>query len=79
MATTATKNPICDLTYDWLTVLQNKAQAVAAYEKYMKDAKAENATECLEMFKRLHEQDVQMLEEVKNHVFGMIAKSHSKH
>jgi hypothetical protein len=75
MATTA-KNPVSNLMYDWLTVLQNKAEGVSAYEKYLKDAEAENATECVAMLKKLHEQDVRMLEEIKNHVFGMIAKKH---
>lgn len=77
MATTA-KNPISDLMYDWLTVLQNKAEGVNAYEKYLKDAEAAGATECVTMLKKLHEQDVKMLEEVKSHVFGMIAKSGGK-
>jgi hypothetical protein len=65
-------NPISDLMYDWLTVLQNKAEGVHAYEKYIKDAEEAGATECVEMLRRLHEQDVRMLEEVKDHVFGMI-------
>jgi hypothetical protein len=76
MAATATKNPITNLMYDWLTVLQNKAQAVAAYEKYLRDAEAEKSTECVAMLRKLHDQDVQSLEEVKNHVYGMIARSH---
>lgn len=74
MAATTATNPISDLMFDWLTVLQNKAEGVNAYEKYLKDAEAANATECVAMLKRLHEQDVRMLEEVKNHVFGMIAR-----
>ena len=74
MAATTTTNPISDLMFDWMTVLQNKAEGVNAYEKYLKDAEAANATECVTMLKRLHEQAVKMLEEVKNHVFGMIAR-----
>jgi hypothetical protein len=27
-------NPISNLLYDWLTVLQSKAEAINAYEKY---------------------------------------------
>lgn len=78
MATTTAKNPISDLMYDWLTVLQSKAEGVNAYEKYLKDAEAANAPECVAMLKRLHEQDVKMLEEVKNHVFAMITKNGGK-
>jgi len=65
-------NPISDLMYDWLTVLQSKAEGVTAYEKYIKDAEEAGATECVEMFRRIHEQDVRMLEEIKDHVYGMI-------
>ena len=75
MAGTATAaNPVSDLMYDWLTVLQNKAEGVNAYEKYLKDAEVANAPECVAMLKKLHEQDVRLLDEVKNHVFGMIAR-----
>ena len=73
MAHMTASNPISDLMYDWLTVLQNKAEGVNAYEKYIKDAEEAGATECVEMFRRIHEQDVRMLEEIKDHVFGMIS------
>jgi hypothetical protein len=75
MAATMASNPVSDLMYDWLTVLQNKAEGVNAYEKYIKDAEAANAPECVAMLKRLHEQDVRILEETKKHVFGMIAQN----
>jgi len=67
-------NPISDLMYDWLTVLQSKAEGVNAYEKYLRDAEAANSPECVAMLKRLHEHDVKALAEVRDHVFGMIAK-----
>jgi len=72
MAHMTASNPISDLMYDWLTVLQNKAEGVNAYEKYIRDAEEAGATECVEMLRRIHEQDVRMLEEIKDHVFGMI-------
>jgi hypothetical protein len=73
-AATASKNPISDLMYDWLTVLQSKAEGLNAYEKYMKDAQAENATECLDLLRKLHEQDARQVEEVRSHVASMMAK-----
>ncbi len=72
------KNPIDNLTFDWLTVLQNKAEGGAAYDQYIKDAEAENATECLKLLKKLREEDVRSLEEVRRHVFGMIAEAAAK-
>jgi hypothetical protein len=72
MAQMTASNPISDLMYDWLTVLQNKAEGLSAYEKYIKDAEEAGSTECAEMFRRIHEHDARMVEEIKNHVFGMI-------
>ncbi len=77
MPTTATQKPLSDLMYDWLTVLQNKAEGVAAYEKYIQDAESANATECAAMLRKLQEQDTRLLEEVRDHVFKMIVKYHS--
>ena len=67
-ATQTRANPVPDLMYDWLTVLQSKAEALNAYEKYIKDAEKENATECVEMFRKLHEQDAKQVEEIKCHL-----------
>ena len=74
MAQTTGQNPISDLMYDWITVLHAKAEGLNAYEKYIKDAEEAGSTECVEMLRRLHEHDSRMVEEVKDHVFGMIAK-----
>ena len=78
-AATTQSNPIDDLTYDWLTVLQSKAEGLNAYEKYIQDASREqNASECVEMFRKLHEQDARMVEEIKNHVTMMFSKRQGK-
>jgi hypothetical protein len=69
------KKPLSDLMYDWLTILQNKAEGIAACDQYLKDAEAANASECVSMMKKIRDQDVRELEEIKSHVFGMIAKS----
>jgi hypothetical protein len=68
MATAMQANPIPDLMYDWLTVLQSKAEGLNAYEKYIKDAEGENATRCAEMFRKLHEQDARQVEEIRGHL-----------
>src|SRR5438067_1433263 len=44
MAAATQANPIPDLMYDWLTVLQSKAEGLNAYEKYIQDAEREGAT-----------------------------------
>ena len=58
--------------YDWLTVLQSKAEGINAYEKYIEDAEKENSQECVEMFRKLHDQDIQQAEEIKAHLLHMI-------
>ena len=68
-------SPISDLTYDWLTVAQSKAEGINAYAKYIQDAEKENAQECVALFQKLHEQDVQQIQEVKEHLKKMMAKS----
>ena len=80
MATATTSaNPISDLMYDWITVLQAKAEGLNAYEKYIRDAEKENATECVEMFRRLHDQDARMVEEIRDHVARMMSKHQGQH
>jgi hypothetical protein len=68
MATAAPANPVPNLMYDWLTVLQSKAEGLNAYQKYIQDAEAEGATQCVEMFRKLHEQDARQVEEIKKHL-----------
>ena len=76
MATaTASANPVSDLEYDWLTVLQSKAEGLNAYEKYIKDAEQANATECVEMFRKLQEKDAEMVKEIRDHMKMMMSKS----
>ena len=75
MATATVQNPISDLTYDWLTVLQSKAEGLNAYEKYIRDAEKENATQCVEMLRKLQEQDARQVEEIRDHVKTMMGKA----
>lgn len=75
MAATTATNPISDLAYDWLTVAQSKAEALTAYAKYIQDAEKAGAQECVDLFRRLHEQDAKQLEEVKEHLKMVLNKS----
>jgi hypothetical protein len=74
MATMTKSNPISDLTYDWITVLQSKAEGLNAYEKYIQDAEKEKATECVQMFRKLQEQDARQVEEIRDHLKMMFNK-----
>ncbi len=71
-------SPISDLMYDWLTVLQSKAEGLNAYEKYIQDAQKENSQECVEMLRRLQEQDAKQVQEVRDHLMQMMSKQQGK-
>jgi len=78
MATATVQNPISDLTYDWLTVLQSKAEGLNAYEKYIRDAEKENAQECVQLFRKLHEQDSRQVGEIREHLMRTMSKQQGK-
>ena len=60
-----TESPIDDLTYDVITVLQNKAKALEAYDKYIRDADADDeAREAFEEMKRTDQEHIRILKEV---------------
>jgi hypothetical protein len=75
MATATQSNPVPDLMYDWLTVMQSKAEGLNAYEKYIQDAERVGATKCAEMFRKLHDQDAKQVEEIKEHLKMALNKS----
>jgi bacterioferritin (cytochrome b1) len=55
--TPAKKPPMSNLSYDVLTVLQNKLEAVAAYESYLKDCHEAGDTECQKLVAELKADD----------------------
>lgn len=60
-----TESPIDDLTYDVITVLQNKAKALEAYDKYIRDADEDDeAREAFEEMKRTDQEHIRILKEV---------------
>ena len=62
------KEVVSDLEYDWLTVMQNKAEALAAYDKYMQDAREAGAQDCVEMFARLKQAEADQIQEIRQHL-----------
>jgi rubrerythrin len=63
---------LSDLAYDWVTLVQNKAQALQAYDKYIEDARQAGSQECVELFQRIHEADKRHLEEAKRHLMMVL-------
>jgi hypothetical protein len=61
-------HPLSDLAYDWITLIQNKAQALMAYDQYIKDAEEANSPECAAFFRKVHDADKALLTEAKRHL-----------
>ncbi|MFP5339740.1 MAG: hypothetical protein ACLGIW_14840 [Gammaproteobacteria bacterium] len=68
----ADSHPLSDLTYDWITLMQNKAQALVAYDQYIKDAEAANSPECAAFFRKVHDADKAQLAEAKQHLIAVL-------
>lgn len=65
MARTAEHVPLSNLNYDLLTVLQNKLEAVAAYEVYLKDCQKSGNTECQQLVSELKRDDERHIERLR--------------
>lgn len=65
-------HPLSNLAYDWITLMQNKAQALMAYDQYIKDAQAAGSPECAEFFRKVHDADKAQLEEAKHHLVAVL-------
>lgn len=67
------RHPLSDLAYDWVSVVKNKAEALLAYDKYIRDADEAGSKECAEMFRSLHRDDTRHLEEAKRHLSEVLS------
>ena len=65
-------HPLSDLAYDWITLMQNKAQALLAYDQYIKDAEAAGSAECGAFFRKVHDADKAQLAEAKEHLMAVL-------
>ena len=65
-------HPLSDLAYDWVTLMQNKAQALMAYDQYIRDAEKAGSTECAAFFRRVHDADKAQLAEAKEHLIKVL-------
>ncbi|MEG4105699.1 hypothetical protein [Microcoleus sp. S13_C5] len=65
---------ISNLEYDLLTVLQNKSEALKAYDSYMKDAQEMGSQPCAELFQKLQQADMQHAQEIRQHLQEVMQK-----
>ncbi|MEP7303753.1 MAG: hypothetical protein ABI699_19720 [Caldimonas sp.] len=65
-------HPLSDLAYDWITLIQNKAQALMAYDQYIEDAEQAGSPECAAFFRKVHDADKAQLAEAKGHLVAVL-------
>ena len=68
----ADRHPISNLEYDWITLIQNKAQALMAYDQYIQDAEQAQSKECADFFRRVHDADKAQLAEARQHLVAVL-------
>ena len=66
------QHPLSDLAYDWITLIQNKAQALMAYDQYIRDAEKAGSPECAAFFRKVHDSDKAQLAEAKQHLVAVL-------
>jgi hypothetical protein len=66
------QHPLSNLAYDWITLIQNKAQALMAYDQYIQDAEKARSPECAAFFRKVHDADKAQLAEAKQHLIAVL-------
>ncbi len=69
---TQNQTPISNLLYDWVTILHSKAEGLQAYDKYLRDAQAENSEDCIQLLNQLKQMDMKAVQDVKEHLAMML-------
>lgn len=65
---------ISNLEYDLLTVLHHKAEAVKAYDTYIQDAEGMSSQPCVELFRKLKQEDEKCVQEIRSHLQEVMQK-----
>lgn len=64
--------PLNDVSYDLLSVLQSKLDAIAIYEQYIEDAKEAGNGQVEQLFEQIKQQDEQAAEKLTNTLETMV-------
>jgi hypothetical protein len=66
------KEPLSDLAFDWVTIIQHKSEALRAYEQYIKDAQSANSSECADLMRKMYEADARHVQEATQHLMHVL-------
>lgn len=64
--------PLNDVSYDLLSVLQSKLDAIAIYEQYIEDAKEAGNSQVERLFEQIKQQDEQAAEKLTDTLETMV-------
>jgi hypothetical protein len=71
------ESPISNLLYDVVTIMHTKGKGLVAYEKYLKDAEGHDE-KLTKLLKRLKQQDIEAVEELKEYLTACLRDDKSK-
>ena len=63
MSANQNNSPVDNLTYDLITALQNKLQAISVYDNFLRDAQGDES--CKKIFQQLQQDDRKHAEMLK--------------
>lgn len=66
------KEPLSNLAYDWVTIIQHKSAALRAYDQYVRDAQQANSPECAELMRKIYEEDSRHVQEATQHLVQVL-------
>ena len=66
---------VSNVTYNLISTVHNKLQAVAAMEGYMRDAEAQGDREVIDCFERITKRETEDLQELRGLLANRIQKS----
>jgi bacterioferritin (cytochrome b1) len=64
--------PLNDVSYDLLSILQSKLDAVAIYEQYIEDAQGAGNGQVAQLFEQIKQQDEQAADRLANALEQMV-------
>lgn len=64
--------PLNDVSYDLLSILQSKLDAVAIYEQYIEDAKEAGNGQVAQLFEQIKQQDEQAADKLASALEQMV-------
>ena len=64
--------PLDNLCYDLITIIQNKSQALAAYDKYLQDVQNDN--ELRQLLEQIRQQDSEQVQQLKQHLGRLLGQ-----